>query len=155
MLLPSQISILCRPKLPSVAQSLRLIQSSGQPPTHQSPNQLSSSALLASSQSNMNKCPVLNAEAIPTFSKPHTPESRQPLAPSVQPTIQLSGPYSGAEELPSSRWLIKLQYNLKSYYQIWSPAYISEYISAIRFLLTGEAAEWAEDNPLMQAKIIR
>lgn len=47
----------------------------------------------------------------------------------------------------------KLQYYINPYCQLGSPAYASEFIIAIKFFLTGEAAEWAKDNPLMQARI--
>ena len=103
----------------------------------------------------MNGYPVSNGEAPPTLSKPQAAESYQPFAPGIQPTFQLSGPFASTEGISASRWLKKLQYDLKPYYQLGSPAYASEYIEALDALLIGEAAEWAEGNPLMQARITK
>lgn len=126
---PLQISIVCQnPRLLSTApNSLR-------------PN-------------NMNRNHVLNGDGTSPLSKSQITEPYQPLTPSTQPSFQLSGPYSGEDGLPASRWLKKLQYNLKPYYQSGSPAYAFEFINAVDALLTGEAAEWAEETPLMQARI--
>lgn len=101
----------------------------------------------------MNEYPVLDGEAPPNLSKPQVAESYQPFTPGIQPTFQFSGPFSGTEGISASSWLKKLQYDLKPYYQSGSPAYASEYIKAIDALLTEEAAEWAEGNPLIQARI--
>lgn len=103
----------------------------------------------------MNGYPVPDGEAPPTSSKPYTAEFYQPFASGVQPTLRFSGPFSGAEGFHASRWLKKLQYGLKPYHHLGSPVYASEYINAIYALLTGGAAEWAEDNPLIQARITR
>lgn len=49
---------------------------------------------------------------------------------------------------------MKVQYDTEPYYQLESPEYASEFIIAINaFSTTGEAAERAKGNPLMQARI--
>lgn len=70
-----------------------------------------------------------------------------------RPTFELSGLFSGTEGVSASRWLKKLQYDLKPYYQLGSPTFASKYIEALDAFLIGEAAEWAKDNPLIQARI--
>ena len=69
------------------------------------------------------------------------------------PAFALSGPFSGSDRLPAFRWLKKLQYNLKPLYPPSHPSYSREYVNALDVLLVGEAAEWAEANPLVQVKI--
>ena len=103
----------------------------------------------------MNGYSVLDGETTSTLANPHMAEPYQPLTPNVQPTFRLSGPFSGAEGISASTWLKKLQYDLKPYYQLGSSAYAFEYIEAIDVLWTEEAAEWAEGNSLMQARITK
>lgn len=69
------------------------------------------------------------------------------------PVFALSGPFSGSDRLPASRWLKKLQYDLKPLYPPSHPSYFREYVNALDVLLVGEAAEWAEANPLVQVRI--
>ncbi|MCJ1343984.1 hypothetical protein MMC31_002184 [Peltigera leucophlebia] len=69
------------------------------------------------------------------------------------PVFALSGPFSGSDGLPASRWLKKLQYDLKPSYPPHHPSYPREYVNALDVLLVGEAAEWAEENPLVQTRI--
>ncbi len=80
-------------------------------------------------------------------------EFHHPLAPGVKPTFRLLDPFSGAEGLPTFRWLRRNYSIISIHCQLGSPAYASEFIIAIKFFLTGEAAEWAKDNLLIQARI--
>lgn len=57
--------------------------------------------------------------------------------------------------LSASRWLKKLQSDLKLVAQLGDPSYPREYVNTLDVLLIGEAAEWAEENPLVQARIIK
>lgn len=69
------------------------------------------------------------------------------------PVFALSGPFSGSDGLPASRWLKKLQYDLKPLCPPSHPSYSREYVNALDVLLVGEAAEWAEANPRVQVRI--
>lgn len=77
----------------------------------------------------MNGHPVPNGEGFSSLSKSQTTEPYQPLIPSTQLLFRLSGPYSGEDRLPASKWLKKLQYNIKPYYQPGFPTYALEYIN--------------------------
>ncbi len=44
--------------------------------------------------------------------------------------------------LPASRWLKKLQYDLKPLYPPYRPSYFRECVNALDVLLVGKAAEW-------------
>lgn len=69
------------------------------------------------SPNDRNRNHVLNGDGTSPSSKPQTAKPYQPLTPSTQPSFRLSGPYSGEDGIPASRWLKKLQYDLKPYYQ--------------------------------------
>lgn len=77
----------------------------------------------------MNRHQVPNGEGFPSLSKSQTTEPYQPLIPSTQLLFRFSGPYSGEDRLPASRWLKKLQFNIKPYYHPRFPTYALEYIN--------------------------
>lgn len=101
----------------------------------------------------MNKTHILNGDGTPLSSKSETAKSHQSSISNIQPTFPLNGLYSDESGLLASRWLKKLQYNLKPYYQSGFLSYTLEFINKVDAPLTVQAAKWAKNNPLMQVKI--
>ena len=72
-------------------------------------------------------------------SKPAT--GSEPAITKTEPAPVFALAVLGSDGLPASRWLKKLQYDLKPSYPPHHPSYPREYVNALDILLVGEAAE--------------